>query len=133
MTSVNGISRIVPAMKLHEHPRQSLNLISSYGGGSVRIAGVDYQAPLILGPQSLHTPWIADIGALDGAALEPLWPLQPRIVLLGAAGASAAPRTLRGEFSRRSIALEPMDLGAACRTYNVLAQEDRAVAALLFP
>jgi len=26
-----------------------------------------------------------------------------------------------------------MDLGAACRTYNVLAQEDRAVVALLFP
>jgi uncharacterized protein len=26
-----------------------------------------------------------------------------------------------------------MDLGAACRTYNVLAQEDRSVAALLFP
>jgi uncharacterized protein len=29
------------------------------------------------------------------------------------------------------VALEPMDTGAACRTYNVLMAEDRRVAAAL--
>ncbi|HKX10772.1 MAG TPA: Mth938-like domain-containing protein, partial [Stellaceae bacterium] len=31
------------------------------------------------------------------------------------------------------ISLEPMDTGAACRTYNVLLGEDRRVAAALLP
>ncbi len=33
----------------------------------------------------------------------------------------------------RKVGLEVMDLGAACRTYNILVQEDRRVAAVLFP
>ena len=40
-----------------------------------------------------------------------------------------APRT---ELTARGIALEAMELGAACRTYNVLVQEERRVAAALF-
>jgi uncharacterized protein len=32
----------------------------------------------------------------------------------------------------RSVSIEPMDLPAACRTYNILALEGRAVAAALF-
>jgi len=55
-------------------------------------------------------------------------------VLLGAAMRQHARiRELRALLASRQIALEVMDLGAACRTYNVLAQEDRPVAALLFP
>jgi uncharacterized protein len=70
----------------------------------------------------------------DAAALAPVWELLPRIVLLGSTARPAAQlRALRGLFADRQIALEAMDLGAACRTYNVLAQEDRAVVALLFP
>jgi uncharacterized protein len=30
------------------------------------------------------------------------------------------------------VALEVMDLGAACRTYNILVQEERRVIAALF-
>ena len=35
------------------------------------------------------------------------------------------------EFRRRGVGLEVMDTGAACRTYNVLVYEERAVAAAL--
>ncbi len=48
-------------------------------------------------------------------------------------GLRDALRHLGRQLAAREISLEVMDLGAACRTYNVLAQEDRAVAALLFP
>jgi uncharacterized protein len=34
-------------------------------------------------------------------------------------------------LGRAGIAVEPMDTGAACRTYNVLATEERRVAAAL--
>jgi uncharacterized protein len=40
-----------------------------------------------------------------------------------------APAAVRHDFEQRGIALETMELGAACRTYNVLATEGRAVVA----
>ena len=41
---------------------------------------------------------------------------------------------LRAEFATRRIGLEVMEIGAACRTYNVLVGEERRVlAALLLP
>jgi uncharacterized protein len=60
-------------------------------------------------------------------------------VLLGAADTGAEGQgvadlpALRRLCLAHGAALEAMDLGAACRTFNVLAQEDRAVVALLFP
>jgi uncharacterized protein len=40
---------------------------------------------------------------------------------------------IKQAFAARGIGLEVMDLGAACRTYNILVQEERRVAAALFP
>ena len=42
-------------------------------------------------------------------------------------------RAIRQAFATRKVGLEVMDLGAACRTYNILVQEERRVAAALFP
>ena len=39
---------------------------------------------------------------------------------------------VRQAFAARNVGLEVMDLGAACRTYNILVQEERRVAAVLF-
>jgi uncharacterized protein len=41
--------------------------------------------------------------------------------------------SLRTELRAAGIALEAMDTGAACRTYNVLVAEERRVAAALLP
>lgn len=121
-------------MKLHEYASRQINLISGYRAGRISVAGRHYEAPLILAPGALHADWIVAQAELLPEALTPLWALEPRIVLLGGTPLDLAiARALRPEFERRGAALESMDLGAACRTYNVLAQEDRAVAALLFP
>lgn len=121
-------------MKLHEHVASRLNLVSRYGDGGIEVNGQRFVRPAILAPGFLQAEWIADEAALEMAALAPLWPLEPRILLLGGRGFAAAQLgPLRQGLARRQIALEAMDLGAACRTYNVLAQEERAVAALLFP
>ena len=121
-------------MKLHEYAPRQLNVISAYRTGRISIGGRHFEAPLILAPAALHAEWIASQSQLDLASLAPLWATEPRIVLLGGSPLDVAiARALRPEFARRGAALEAMDLGAACRTYNVLAQEDRAVAALLFP
>lgn len=122
-------------MKLHEHSSGQLNLITRYGNGQLGIAGTSIGTPCIVAPGLLKPDWVNDTSSVTAESLAPLWALEPRIVLLGAAQAArtALGRDLRAGFSSRLIALEIMDLGAACRTYNVLAQEDRAVAALLFP
>jgi uncharacterized protein len=123
-------------MKLHEHRQSHMNLISRYGDGEILINGQRFGAPLIVAPGFLHSSWISLLDELALPALEPAWPLQPRILLLGAAQtplARARHAALRPALAVRQVALETMDLGAACRTYNVLAQEDRPVVALLFP
>lgn len=125
-------------MKLHEHSQSRMNLVSAYGDGGVRIHGELLTAPCVVAPGFLLRDWVAALADLSGEALEPIWPQEPRILLLGStSGQLAAARTLarvlRTDLSSRQVALEVMDLGAACRTYNVLAQEDRSVAALLFP
>ncbi len=121
-------------MKLHEQLPVGIHLISRYGAGVVQVSGRQLTAPLILAPALLHDSWIATAKELTAESLAPLWPVEPRIVLLGGSGFDAGVvKLLRRALAARQAGLEVMDLGAACRTYNVLAQEERAVAALLFP
>jgi uncharacterized protein len=121
-------------MKLHEHRQPQLNLISRYGGGCVVVEGREITAPCVVAPGVLHADWIDSPAALTMESLAVVWPLQPRILLLGYDLRSGDTlRDIRRKLAAQDISLEVMDLGAACRTYNVLAQEDRAVAALLFP
>ena len=57
-----------------------------------------------------------------------------QILLLGFGPKMCAiPRSLRSLFRSAGIVVEPMDTGAACRTFNVLLAEDRRVAAALLP
>lgn len=121
-------------MKLHEQLPAGIHLISRYGAGVVEIGGRQLTAPLIVAPSLLHEAWIPAATELTAESLAPLWAVEPRIVLLGGSGFDAAlVKPLRRALTARQAGLEVMDLGAACRTYNVLAQEERAVAALLFP
>jgi len=121
-------------MKLHEHRQSRMNLVGRYGAGELFINGERLTSPCIVSPGFLHSSWIAGLDTLTLASIEPVWALQPRILLLGSAlDAASVTRALRPALAARQVALEAMELGAACRTYNVLAQEDRSVAALLFP
>jgi uncharacterized protein len=120
-------------MKLHEQHQPQLNLIRRYGKGVIVVEDREILAPCVVAPGLLHTAWIDSPAALTLESLSLLWPLEPRILLLGSDARPAGARELRQQLAARDISLDSMDLGAACRTYNVLAAEDRAVAALLFP
>ena len=121
-------------MKLHEHSQARMNLVGRYGPGEIWINERSFKAPLVVALGFLLEDWISEIEKLEPETLAPLWVLDPRIVLLGVDPRPAQRvKELRALLAARQVALEAMDLGAACRTYNVLAQEDRAVVALLFP
>lgn len=120
-------------MKLHEHPAR-INIIGGHAPGKIQVNGRWLEAPFLLAPTLLQDAWLSGPEALDMESMAELWPLDPRVLLLGINRRDlAAVKGLRGPLAARQVALEVMDVGAACRTYNVLAQEDRPVAALLFP
>jgi uncharacterized protein len=93
------------------------------------------RTPCILSAHRLITGWeVTDIASLTRAQLQPLLDLKPRILLIGAVGtALRPPAAQRREIEALGVALECMELGAACRTYNVLSQEGREVVAGLIP
>jgi uncharacterized protein len=109
--------------------------VRAYARGEIDIAGQKIHAPCIVSSARLITDWpVPSAQALDLATLEPLLALHPRVVLIGTDGADVAGSAhLRRALETRGVAFECMNLGAACRTYNVLAQEGREVVAGLFP
>jgi len=77
---------------------------------------------------------VASFEALDEASFETLATLSPELVIFGSGSRLRFPKPgLLKPLMARRIGFETMDTAAACRTYNVLLAEGRAVvAALLF-
>ncbi len=122
-------------MKFTLDSRTDVNLIRGYGPGEVRIGELVHHAPCIVTAQQLVLDWqVRDVASLVVADLGVILALKPDVVLLGTGVRQIFPeRAIRQAFAAHKVGLEVMDLGAACRTYNILVQEERRVAAALFP
>jgi uncharacterized protein len=110
-------------------------VIERYGPSGFRVTGVIWRSPVLVFPD-LTLPWeIADAAAVSWDSLMPVIEHGGvRILLLGLGDRMAvATDDLRAALRAAGIALELMNTGAACRTYNVLVAEDRPVAAALMP
>lgn len=109
-------------------------LITAYGDGGFRISGRRHAGSCIVFLERTLA-WAA--GGRDGITAESLSPVieagdAVRILLIGAGRGAAEPvPAVRDALRARGIVAEWMDTGAACRTFNVLASEDRQVAAAL--
>ena len=110
------------------------NLIRGYSATELRIGTQRVDRSCIVTAGRLITDWEPRTFAdLAPAHLEAIFALAPELVLIGTGPVqrfAAAP--VRAEFARRRVGLEVMQLGAACRTFNVLLQEERRIAAALF-
>src|ERR1700754_3009440 len=121
-------------MKFTLENNPSLNFIRSYSAEELKIGEHSIRSSCIVMADKLITSWPPT--TLDELAvnhLELIFEMQPELVLLGTGPRqrfAAAP--IRAAFAAQKIGLEAMDLGAACRTFNILVQEDRRVAAALF-
>ena len=122
-------------MKLQAERMEGSNAISRHGPGGVAVNGVEHT-------QSVVVPWTGEVlnwdvssfDALSVAHFEFLASLKPELVIFGSGARLrfAKPALLKPLFDAR-IGVETMDSAAACRTYNVLLAESRAViAALIF-
>jgi len=125
---------IVSKVKFTLEPPSRANLIRSYSDTELRIGEQRVQRSCLVTAERLITDWPpATFDALAPAHLEAIFALIPELVLLGTGPTQRfAPAEVRSEIARRRIGLEVMQLGAACRTFNVLVQEERKVLAALF-
>lgn len=110
------------------------NTIRSYQPGCIRIGELSFSGHIIVAANTILDNWDAGTpAALSEASLAAALELQPEILIVGTGSAQTLPDTLlMAQLARRGVGLEIMTTAAACRTYNVLAHEQRAVVAALF-
>ena len=109
-------------------------VIERYGGGGFRIAGQDHRGSVIVLPDRSLAWNIADSSNITVECLDTVLRYQAEIevLLLGTGPRMQLPApSLRRDMRQAGISVEPMDTGAACRTFNVLLAEGRPIAAAL--
>ena len=133
---VYNFSLFGPPLKLHLSDIPGSNAFTGYGEGYVMVNRQRYERNLVVLPDGIMTDWQpAGFEQLERRKISPGSPnSQPEIVLLGTGSRLRFPRPeLTRALYEARIGLEVMDIQAACRTYNILAAEERkVVAALLF-
>jgi uncharacterized protein len=107
--------------------------IDAYGNGGFRFAGMSHRGSILCLPSGIYAWEPPD--PLDASSLEPALAERGellRVLILGTGRRQVFPAAaVRRAFIEAGLALEPMDTGAACRTYNVLLGEGRPVGAAL--
>jgi uncharacterized protein len=107
-------------------------LVQAYGDGGFRIAGQRWDGSVLVFAERTVAWPVASLADLTEASLAVVVEAGVQVLLLGCGKSIAAvPRELRAHLRAAGIVVDPMDTGAACRTFNVLLAEDRKVAAAL--
>ena len=110
------------------------NIIQSYGNGKFQISDKEYDHSVLVFPDQI-IPWSPiDINNLIVDDFKKVLTVGPivELMLLGCGKTTwFLPLPLRDELKEMGLVLEPMDTGAACRTFNVLLGENRRIAAAL--
>jgi len=112
----------------------TVHFIRAWEPGRVRIADRWLAGNVIVGNERIVEGWttVQPI-ELTIEHLEPAFALEPTIIVLGTGTERLLPDIeLMAAAAERSVGLEIMSTPAACRTFNVLLQEQRRVVAALF-
>ena len=107
--------------------------ISGYGPGWVGVNGEKITHSVIIGSKGQRIAWPASrFEDLGPAHFQQLAGVDAEVVIFGSGLRIRFPQAvwLKPLISQR-IGIETMDTAAACRTYNILAQEGRNVAVAL--
>ncbi|HLG89029.1 MAG TPA: Mth938-like domain-containing protein [Alphaproteobacteria bacterium] len=111
-------------------------LILGYGKSGFLISDVQWRGAILVFPDRVM-PWaVTGLQEVSLASFAPVREYEPipDIMLIGTGSRMAMlPSALRAELRSFGLAIETMDTGAACRTYNLLLGEERRVAAALLP
>jgi uncharacterized protein len=132
--TASSTGSIVPPVQFTLEPGVPANLIRGYSDSEVRIGEHSVRGSCIVTADTLITHWEPQSFAeLAPAHLAAILALDPELIVLGTGMTPQFPAAeIRSLMAARGVGLEAMQLGAACRTFNVLVQEERRVAAGLF-
>jgi uncharacterized protein len=107
--------------------------ITGYGPGWVGVNTEKITRSVIIGSRGERIDW--DCGSFEQLGpgdFEKLAQLRAEVVIFGSGNRIRFPNTAwLAPLLKLGIGVETMDTAAACRTYNILAQEGRHVAAAL--
>ena len=122
-------------MKFQPDTLPGANVITRHAPGEVWVGASRFGSSVLVPWQGEVQVWRpASVADLQPADFEALLASQPELVIFGSGSRLRfPPPAVLGTLMARRIGFEVMDTPAACRTYNVLLGEGRAVvAALLF-
>lgn len=119
-------------MKLHLHEFGERNVIKRYQNGTITINEKTYSRSVIVMPQNIVNWRPGKIGELTAGDLDSVTQLGVELVILGTGDQQVFPSVhILAPLVNASLGYEIMDSAAAARTYNILASEDRNVAAAI--
>ena len=108
--------------------------IDAYGDGGFRFADMSHKGSLLILPSGIYGWEVGGGSRLAPKSFQAVFDEADEIefLLLGTGSTQRFPTAkLQEAFLKKRVGLEVMDTGAACRTFNVLLAEARAVAAAL--
>jgi uncharacterized protein len=112
--------------------RSDAPTISGHGPGWVGVGTEKITHSVVIGSRGERIEWAGRFEELGPEHFEVLARLQPEVVIFGSGQRLRFPRPAWiAPLAQRRIGVETMDTPAACRTYNILAQEGRVVVAAL--
>ena len=122
------ITRIAPKDRQH---------IQRYSADGFKVSGQTFDGPvLVFADQTVpwNAPLVHDLSLDDFSVVKDSLSDVDLCLLGCGTRTQQVPKALREAMREKGVSVEPMDTGAACRTFNVLLAEGRAVmAALLKP
>lgn len=118
-------------MSLTEHPHQHAFAIREVGEKGFKINDESYPHSVLLTAELKLLPWdVESVEQLTAALLEPLLAGKPEVVIIGTgAEQHFLDPSLLQVFYQQGIGVEVMSTQSAAHTYNILAAEERMVAA----
>jgi uncharacterized protein len=106
--------------------------IDDYGGGGFRFAEMSHKGSILATPGGIRAVDVEKAQDIDAAMLDLALADSVDLVIVGS-GVDLLPLApaLRAKLRAAGVGCESMGTGAAVRTYNLLVDEGRRVAALL--
>ena len=118
-------------MKL-QPDQSSAQTVSGYGPGWVGVGGEKITHSVVLAARGDRIEWAARFEDLNAEHFATIARLNVEVVIFGSGSRIRFPKPeWLAPLAVRRIGVETMDTAAACRTYNILAQEGRDVAVAL--
>lgn len=103
--------------------------IKSYDEQSITVAETQYTHSIFISNQKIQTDWpVNSITDLTENNIQPLLNFNPEIIIIGHTDINLQlPISTRIFLAQQRIGIENMNIGSACRTFNILLSEGRKV------